>query len=148
MRHSRTIRRWASALGFLTASAAIFGSIAAGAAQLTVDVVDVERLGGQMMIAVYNNAKTWEGSEKPVAAARDSVTGRSVRVFFPDLAPGRYAVKLFHDENNNGKLDANMLGIPVEDYGFSNGGGRFGPPSFDDAAFDLRDDMTITIRLQ
>lgn len=121
--------------------------MAASAAQLTVDVVDVQRPGGHVMIAVYDNAGAWEAGAKPVATARDSVSGPTVRVRFSDLAPGRYAVRLFHDENDNGELDANMLGIPVESYGFSNGGGRLGTPSFDKAAFELRDTMTITISL-
>ena len=148
MREFQPARRRAPAARLLAVCAATAGAMAAGAAQLTVDVVDVERLGGHVMIAVYDNAGAWEASAKPVATARDSVTGKTVRVRFSGLAPGRYAVKLFHDENNNGELDANMLGIPVESYGFSNGGGRLGPPSFDDAVFELRDDTTITISLQ
>lgn len=148
MHHPREARRQAPALRLLSASVAILGSMAAGAAQLSVDVVNVERPGGHVMIAVYDNADAWESSAEPVAKERDSVTGATVRIHFSDLAPGRYAIKLFHDENGNGKLDSNMLGIPVENYGFSNGGGRLGPPSFDDAAFELRDDTTITISLQ
>jgi uncharacterized protein (DUF2141 family) len=127
---------------------ALLASSVAGAAQLTVDVVDVERLDGHVMIAVYDDADAWEASKNPVATARDRVTGSTVRVLISDLVPGRYAVRLFHDENNNGRLDTNMLGIPVENYGFSNDGGSFGTPSFDDAAFELREDTTITISLQ
>jgi len=148
MRHSQGARRQAPAPRLLSASIAILGSMAAGAAQLTVDVVNVERLGGHVMIAVYDNAGAWESSAEPVAKDRDSVTGPTVRIHFSDLAPGRYAIRLFHDENNNGRLDTNMLGIPVENYGFSTSDSRLGPPAFDDAAFELRDDMTITISLQ
>ena len=54
------------------------------------------------------------------------------------LAPGRYAVKAYHDANANGELDKGAFGAPTEPYGFSrNARGRFGPPAWDDASFAL-----------
>ena len=51
---------------------------------------------------------------------------------------GRYAAIAFHDENGNGKLDKNFLGVPTEPYGFSNDAqGFLGPPTFDAAAVAL-----------
>ena len=53
-----------------------------------------------------------------------------------DLPYSQYAVKVFHDENTNSELDTNFLGIPTEDYGFSNNvRGTFGPADYDDAKF-------------
>ena len=44
----------------------------------------------------------------------------------------------FHDTDGNGRLSTWPVGLPKEAYGFSNDArGRFGPPSFDAAAFDL-----------
>ena len=56
---------------------------------------------------------------------------------------------MYHDENGNGEFDQGFLGIPLEDYGFSNGASGFlGPPSFSDAAFPLSGEGgRITIRL-
>ena len=55
-----------------------------------------------------------------------------------DLAPGRYALSAFHDENDNGELDTNLMGIPSEGYGFGNdASAAFGPPSFEAAAVDV-----------
>ena len=46
-----------------------------------------------------------------------------------DLAPGRYALSAFHNENDNGELDTNLLGVPSEGYGFGNdASAAFGPP--------------------
>ena len=43
---------------------------------------------------------------------------------------------MIHDENDNHKLDTNWIGIPTEGYGTSRDAvGKFGPPSFKDAAF-------------
>ena len=55
---------------------------------------------------------------------------------FDDLAPGSYALVVLHDENMNGRIDTNWLGIPKEGYGFSNNArSPFGSPSFAEASF-------------
>jgi len=68
---------------------------------------------------------------------------------FEDIPPGTYAIVVIHDENVNGKLDTNLLGIPTEGYGFSNDAKvLFGTPSYSAASFPYngRDlDMTISL---
>lgn len=60
----------------------------------------------------------------------------SMRIEIPDLPEGTYAVSCFHDVNNNGVLDKNMLGIPTEPYGFSMGARpKFRAPSWEEAKF-------------
>ncbi|MGJ7582834.1 DUF2141 domain-containing protein [Variovorax sp. RHLX14] len=71
------------------------------------------------------------------------------KLIFVGLPPGRYAVKSFADENGNGKLDTNLVGLPTERYGFSNDAkGRMGPPSFEQASFMLEADNSIVFRLR
>ncbi len=71
------------------------------------------------------------------------------RCDFEDIPPGRYALAVVHDENMNGKLDTNWMGIPTEGYGFSNDAkALLGAPSFSAASFlyDGRNiDMTIRL---
>ncbi|MRR56101.1 MAG: DUF2141 domain-containing protein [Deltaproteobacteria bacterium] len=71
------------------------------------------------------------------------------RCDFEDIPPGTYAIAVVHDENLNGKLDTNVLGIPTEGFAFSNDAkGLFGPPSFSAASFpyDGRNiDLTISL---
>jgi uncharacterized protein (DUF2141 family) len=58
------------------------------------------------------------------------------RCDFEDIPPVTYALAVIHDENMNGKLDTNWLGIPKEGYGFSNDvKGLLGAPSFSAASF-------------
>jgi uncharacterized protein (DUF2141 family) len=68
---------------------------------------------------------------------------------FEDIAPGTYALAIIHDENMNGELDTNWLGVPTEGYGFSNNAkALLGAPSFSAASFpyDGRNlDLTITL---
>lgn len=72
------------------------------------------------------------------------------RCDFEDIPPGTYALAVIHDENMNGELDANWLGIPTEGVGFSNDAhALLGPPAFPAASFayDGRNrEMTIALR--
>lgn len=64
------------------------------------------------------------------------VAGGQADCVFAEVPPGRYSMAAFHDENDNGKLDTNWLGIPKEGLGSSNNAkGRLGPPSWKDASF-------------
>jgi len=69
-----------------------------------------------------------------------------------DVAPSRYAVIVFHDENDNGTLDHNLLRLPAEPLGFSNGwqlSWRSGMPSFDKLQFQFTPAMpTIEVRVR
>jgi uncharacterized protein (DUF2141 family) len=58
------------------------------------------------------------------------------RCDFEDIPPGTYAIVVIHDENMNGKLDTNVLGIPTEGYGFSRDAkAPLGVPTFSAASF-------------
>jgi uncharacterized protein (DUF2141 family) len=55
------------------------------------------------------------------------------------LPPGTYAVRAFQDVDENGKLNTNPFGLPVEPYGFSHDAQpNMGPPTFDAAAFEVK----------
>ena len=88
-------------------------------------------------------------SEKAVAHVNSAISDKQAVCEFSRIAPGTYAVAVFHDENSNGKLDTNFMGMPREGVGASNGAkGHFGPPKFDAAAFHFsggRLDLKITI---
>jgi uncharacterized protein (DUF2141 family) len=58
-----------------------------------------------------------------------------------EVAPGAYAIAVVHDANGNGDMDFDLLGLPQESYGFSNGArSLLGPPSFDAAAVRVTGD--------
>jgi uncharacterized protein (DUF2141 family) len=55
---------------------------------------------------------------------------------FAGVPAGDYAVTLFHDEDNSGKFKSNMIGYPLEGYGFSNNvNPQFKAPGFDECKF-------------
>ena len=131
----------------LTAAALLLAG-GAHAATLTLDLQGFRPASGHVFIAVHTRADSFSGKGEPVAARRVEVTGPKLTLTFPDLAPGTYAVSLFHDANGNRKLDTNLIGIPTEGYGFSNNVGARGRPSFDDAKFTLpAEGATLTLVL-
>ena len=69
---------------------------------------------------------------------------------FEDIAPGTYALAVIHDENRDGKLATNWMGVPQEGYGFSNDAkGSLGAPSFEAASFSYNgQSLKMTIALQ
>ncbi len=109
----------------------------ADAAEVTIRVEGLERAEGRLMVAMFDTAEDFPRGTRRFGEIADAVKG-SVTVVFRDVPPGRYAASLYHDLNRNERLDANLLGIPSEPYGFSrNARGKMGPPKFDDAAFTV-----------
>ena len=92
---------------------------------------------GRVVCALYTSAEGFaKDDKKAIAHAESLISDRRGDCVFTDLQPGTYAIAVFHDENSNGRLDRNFLGIPREGVGASNNAkGHFGPPSFHDASF-------------
>jgi uncharacterized protein (DUF2141 family) len=92
---------------------------------------------GQVVCGLYSSADGFpKDGDKALARAESAVSNGHAVCEFPEVKAGTYAVSVFHDENSNGKLDTNFMGIPREGVGASNNAkGHFGPPKFDAAAF-------------
>jgi len=92
---------------------------------------------GQVLCALYSSADGFpKKRDKALARAKSPISSGHAACEFREPTAGTYAVSVFHDENFNGKLDTNVLGIPREGVGTSNKPkGHFGPPKFDEAAF-------------
>lgn len=118
------------------------------AADLTVTISNIADSRGEVLWSVFDNAENYTSGSAAVHSFRSPATSETVTLTIHDLPTGRYAIKLFHDANLNGELDSNVLGMPKEGYGFSNNGGRFGPASWDDAAFTVDGDTAIDIRVR
>jgi uncharacterized protein (DUF2141 family) len=127
---------------------ALLAGAAAHAGDLTIRVDDIKQAEGQVMVALYDSAGSFlkhTVKAGAVPAARGSTT-----VVFADVPAGEYVIALYHDANGNGKMDRNAMGIPTEDYAFSNNVvGMMGPPSFEQAKFSLpQAGATVTISLR
>ena len=114
---------------------------------LTVEVTGATPGKGQVVCSLFTSADTF--LKEPVIKKTKPIDSKGQAVFRIDaLAPGTYAVSIVYDEDSNGKLNTGLFGIPTEPVGVSNNAkGRFGPPSYEDAAFELSGSRTIRISL-
>ena len=130
-------------------AAALFASSFASAGTLEVEITDIRSTEGQLMVAVHGSAEGWDGKTEPAAAQLHAPTGDTAVLTFEGLAPGSYAVQVMHDQNGNGKLDANFMGMPIEGYGFSNNPEVMRKATFDEARIELVEAGTrIQLRLR
>lgn len=111
---------------------------------LEVKIEGLKNQKGSVYIGVYDTKKDFEGMGKRVDGMVIKVTNSRVSHVFK-LPTKTYAVAVFHDENDNGKLDKNFLGIPKEGYGFSNADNKTG---FENASFQLDSNKYFLIRLK
>jgi len=106
------------------------------------NVIHVEISGlrndkGQVLCALFSSAEAFpKKAEKAVARLTSKIAERQATCDFTGVAPGTYAVSVVHDENSNGKMDTNFIGMPREGVGASNNAkGHMGPPKFRAASF-------------
>jgi uncharacterized protein (DUF2141 family) len=142
---------------FMLASALMFGFTSSGPGSahpavqnvnLTVKITGFEELKGKARIALWNNGDKFPDKDgKVYKSASINANASTLRYTF-NVPPGTYAVALFHDEDSDGELSTNFLGIPTEGYGFSNNVKPvFGAPSYDEAKFSIQKDTEIEIKL-
>lgn len=114
---------------------------------LSIEVSITKYNKGKIYMALYDDEDHY--MKKTYMSSSEEVTDHKVTIVFKGLEKGEYAFSLFHDVNNNGKLDNNFFGIPKEPYGFSNHQkGRFGPPKFDKVKFTVNQDTHQKISIK
>jgi uncharacterized protein (DUF2141 family) len=117
--------------------------------KLEVVILGFNNNEGDCWFAIDNSREVYESKDTVWIGKILSIENNAVIVVIDSLKYGEYAVRVFHDENKNGKIDTNFLGIPTEDYGYSNdASGWFGPPSWENAKFIFdKPEMTINIKI-
>jgi len=114
--------------------------------QVDVVVNDISSDKGKVYFALYDSESNFN-SRNPLHTTNSEIAEGKAKVTFVDLKPNIYAITCFHDSNSNGKLDFEIGGIPIENYGITNNVRYNGPPRFGDAKFDLKDkDLTFEIK--
>lgn len=137
-----------TSLAGLAAAFCLGAASAVSAAPLVVRVTDVAAGQGAVFVGLcdrdLDSATCPLGKFQPASA-------RTLSFRFDGLEPGRWAVAAYQDVNGNGRLDTQPIlvwQLPAEPFGFSNDVGRFSPPTFRGAAFDLpASGATVSVRL-
>jgi uncharacterized protein (DUF2141 family) len=116
----------------------VTSAYAQDANSLTVAIDGVRSNNGNLMLGL-KRLDPATGKLVDVGGQRVAATKGAMTVTFAGLAPGSYAVQMFHDENGDGIMSTNMFGIPTEGFAFSNAAkASFGPPSFDAMKVDVK----------
>jgi uncharacterized protein (DUF2141 family) len=146
------IARIASAL--LGASLTCLVSWPSAAADLKITVDNLRSDAGQLLICVFSmeasDAKAYPDCEKgrPIRSQKASISNGKVALTYTGLKDGVYAIAAIHDENGNGKLDTNFVGIPTEGIGISNNPRLMGAPGFEEAKFNITGNTAVAITMK
>ena len=118
-------------------------------ATLEVRIDGLRETKGHVLVALADSADAWDGKVEARARMRHPVAGTSETIRFDDLPPGHYAISLFHDENDNGRMDKNIVGMPTEGYGFSQNPRVMRKATFEEARFEVAaDGADIVVELR
>jgi uncharacterized protein (DUF2141 family) len=100
---------------------------------------------------IYADRNVWTREGGQVATCRVPIHDGTARCVIQAPGPGTYAFAFMHDEDGNGRMNTDSLGLPQEGYGFGHDAhGTLGAPSFESAAYSLdvglRIEQTVTAR--
>lgn len=117
-----------------------------------VNILDIGNSTGKVACALFDSPEGFpkEFLQSATNIAMLEIRETQARCHFLDIPPGTYALAVIHDENLDGKLATNWLGVPKEGYGFSNKAKASfaGAPSFEDASFAYDgQNLEMTLRL-
>ena len=118
---------------------------------LNVTINGLKNERGQVCLSLFSSRQGFPRSTARAVEARCvKVAAPPLKVNFRDLKVGSYAIAVFHDANSDGTLNSNGLGIPTEEFGFSqNPTILVGSPKFGDAAvLVVGPETNIQIQLQ
>ncbi len=108
-------------------------------AEITVEITGLRSSEGVVRACMTTDPERFPACRGAPHAYRATVAAdETLTLTFRNVAPGRYAIALLHDENANGEADRALGLMPTEGFGFSRDAKvRLGPPSFEDAAFEV-----------
>jgi uncharacterized protein (DUF2141 family) len=114
--------------------------------KVEVQITGFENNTGNAMIALYNSENNF--LEDLFKSEIIAIENNMAEAVFSEIPDGVYAISVFHDEDSNGKLNMVMGLYPSEATGTSNNApARFGPPKWEDAKFELKNDEVLKMEI-
>ncbi len=115
---------------------------------ILVKVDNVKERKGRVVVDLCNKADDFMSKSYRQEVVSISTSGDIVAQF-RNVPKGTYAIRIYQDENESGKLEYGLMGIPKEGVGFSkNPTMQFGPPTFDDVSFLIKNDHSEHIKMR
>lgn len=115
-----------------------------------VKITGIRSNKGAVIISVYKDQESYRKEQpfKKMSFEKKNIRNGSLQLMLY-LQPGVYGITLIDDENSNGKIDKNLIGMPKEGFGFSNFNlEKMQKPSFDDFRVDLNGNQGISVRVK
>ena len=145
--------RRAAAAALALSSALVVAATPPRPGEVAVTITDMRNAEGMVLACMTSDPDRFPRCRGDANAYRVRVkatASEQVRLVFRDVKPGRYAIALLHDENDNGKADRALGMMPKEGFGFSRDAPvKMAPPKFEAAAFDFSGKATaLTIKMR
>ena len=137
-------------VGFLLAGPSMAEHSPAPKGQFRLVVEGLTSDDGRVRIGLFQTKESYLRRDDPYDSAHLAIQNRQCEWVIDQLPYGEYAVMLYHDQNGNGKMDKNWIGLPLEPYGFSNNARpRLGAPSFRRVKFPVNQKVqTLRVRVR
>ncbi len=125
----------------------IMGDVESNKIQVAIE--NIRGNEGKVYVALYEAGSEFPKDKHYVKRQFKNARRGEINFIFDQIPTGEYAIAVFHDLNDNVKLDTNLFGIPKEPYGFSNNfRPRLAPPKFSDCAVSINKDVNIRIKIK
>ena len=115
--------------------------------ELTIRITGIKSIKGKIGVCLLTDESEFLSACSDYTELK--VTAKTMTITKEGLATGEYVLTLYHDANNNGELDTNLIGLPKERYGFSNNPSTFfGPPSYSKCLFEVKEHTSVEIKMK
>jgi uncharacterized protein (DUF2141 family) len=119
-----------------------------GQNQVTAQVENFKNDKGFCQACIFSSAASFSKME-PFQCVSNKITSGKSSIQFENIPDGTYAIFVFHDQNNNKKMDRNFFGIPKENYGASSNNLPFASsPRFSENKFVLLNNASLNLNIK
>ncbi|NMM48940.1 DUF2141 domain-containing protein [Flammeovirgaceae bacterium KN852] len=114
---------------------------------LSIEIKEINSTSGKIHISIYSLQNKFLSLTDTFRFKAFNPSNSLERISF-SVPPGKYAVATYHDLDDDGKMDKNLLGIPKEPYGFSNNFKlKLSAPKFEDCQIEVKENQTHRIEI-
>ncbi len=143
----RTVLRSLGAV-ILAIALPVLPSLSQSTSTVLLEVSSFKNTRGTLNCRLFTKASDFPDGEG-ILTVRTPIAGANTTCTFPNVEPGTYAVAVVHDENSNGKLDKNFVGVPSEGYGVSNNKTyALSAPKWDESVFTIAPSESKTLQVK
>jgi len=128
----------------------VLSSLLSMAQNIKASISNIRSAKGQIMISVFKDNAGFQAQKayKQFRFDKKDISNGSMTVNF-SLEPGVYGIAMLDDENKNGKMEKNFLGMPKEGFGFSNFYlTKLKKPTFDEFKVTLKAQDQVGIKVK